>query len=232
MKHILVIDDDQATHLKVKAALGGEYEIFSCLDLKEAEEILSKREDISLALIDRMLPDGDGLLLCQKIRADDRLKQIPIIFLSGLTSESDKVSGLFAGADDYISKPFGGLELRARIQARLRTQTKTLVASRVELDLGTHRAFVNDPNGKREIILTRTEFKILTSLLQAMGQVLSRETLLQKVWGDHCNVNDRVIDTHISHLRKKIEGSGLSLQSSRGEGYRLDYEATREPISA
>lgn len=232
MKYVLLVDDDPMMHTTVKLALKSEFGVLGCFNLTEAQTLLSTRDDIVLVLLDRMLPDGDGLQLCQKIREDGDLAPIPIIFLSSLINESDRVSGFYAGADDYITKPFSALELRARVQARLRTQMQNLIAGKLVIDVSAHRVFLKDDQHATLLDLTRTEFKLLTFLIQSLGQVLSRELLLSKAWGDSMNVSDRVVDTHISHLRKKIKGSGLSLQSLRGEGYRLDYESSGSGLSA
>lgn len=224
MRNVLLVDDDPIMHMTVNLALKAEFGVIECFNLSEARTVLMNRDDIALVILDRMLPDGDGLQLCQDIREDSRFGPIPIVFLSSLIQESDKVSGFFAGADDYVTKPFSGLELRARIQARLRNQMQNLLAGNLELDVSAHRAFMKQQSQKLPLDLTRTEFKLLTLLIQSLGQVLPREVLLTKVWGDALNVNDRVVDTHISHLRRKIKGSGLSLQCLRGEGYRLDRE--------
>lgn len=219
MKQVLLIDDDQLIHSLVKGSIQNEYTLISCYSLAEAEKLLESSEPPSIILIDRMLPDGDGLSICARIRAIERTKSTPIIFLSGKDSEGDKVSGLFAGADDYVTKPFGPLELKARIQARLRSIPQKLFIAGLEIDLESQRVLTIDQ--RKEIDLTRIEYKMLVTLAQSLNRVFNRNTLLDKVWGANCNISDRVVDTHLSHLRKKIAGTGIIIESLRGEGYRL-----------
>lgn len=221
MKRILLIDDDNMTHKLVKLAIQQEFELVSVLDLKSADEILAKETSFDLFIIDRVLPDGDGLSLCQKIRQNERTQNIPIIFLSASTLETDKVAGLFAGADDYISKPFGGLELRARIHARLKLASTQFSFQDLLFEIGSSRVYLLLGELKKEIQLTRIEFKLLLMFAKSPDKIFSRSSILDQVWGNDMHVNDRVVDAHISHLRKKIDESSLTIESLRGEGYRL-----------
>lgn len=218
---IMLIDDDFTMHASVKAILGNTSSLISCHTIKDAESLLDGPEIPSLIIIDRVLPDGDGLSLCAKIRGSERLREIPIIFLSSLGTETDTVGGLFAGADDYIIKPVSPLELKARIQARLRSFSKKLVLGNLIVDLSAQRAFIQNDAVTTEIDLTRLEFKVLIALGKSPDRIFSRESLIETAWGDKVNVSDRVVDTHLSHLRKKLKGSGVEIESSRGAGYRL-----------
>lgn len=225
MKKILLVDDDLTIHTIIKGIVKDQWAVVSCASLNEANAFLDQENSPPLlAIIDRMLPDGDGVTLCNRIRSDSRLSSIPIIFLSALNSEAEKVTGLFAGADDYISKPFGVLEMKARIQARLRQGQKKISLGNLSVDLASHRVFIQKSEGVVEVELTRREFKILMTLIQSPDQIFSRELLLSKVWGEDTNVSDRVVDTSMSHLRKKIAGCGLILEALRGEGYRISVE--------
>lgn len=220
-RKILLLDDDRATHVIVKGVLDKGQVLISCFTLSEALTFLDQDELPALAIIDRMLPDGDGLTLCTKMRSEEHTKEIPIIFLSSKDSETDKVGGLFAGADDYICKPVGSLELKARILARLRSISKKIVAGGLSVDLASHRAYAEVDGIKQEIELTRIEFKVLVTLMQSPDRVFSRDRLLTDVWGPSSHVSDRVVDTHLSHLRKKLIGTGIKIDAIRGEGYRL-----------
>jgi DNA-binding response OmpR family regulator len=113
------------------------------------------------------------------------------------------------------------MELKARVQTRLKKTSTKVYAANLEVDFESHRAHLRSPQGLTEIVLTRTEFKILSTLIQSLDQVFSRDRLLSKVWGDEVSISDRVVDSHISHLRKKIAPAGISLESLRGEGYRM-----------
>lgn len=231
-RKILIVEDDPVIVGLVRASLKDDFEVKNAPSIASCIDMLQNETDFSLILIDRMLPDGDGLNLCGQIRQMDLLSQIPVIFLSAKNSESDKVSGLFAGADDYMTKPFGPLELKARVLARLRGQGRKFSAGRVSLDVEGFRAFVQNGDSKIELQLTPIEFKILSALMQSLGDVLTREVLLTRVWGQNCFVNDRVVDSHVSHLRKKLKDSGLLLEALRGEGYRLSSPSSKTSYAA
>lgn len=220
-RKILIVEDDQVVVSLVRAALKADFIVDNAVNLKQCMTLLQSETNYQLILIDRMLPDGDGLTLCGQIREMDGLAQVPVIFLSAKDSEADKVSGLFAGADDYMTKPFGLLELKARVLAHLRKQTRKLSAGHLHMDPESLRVFLHNGQEKTEILLTPLEFKLLQVLMNSLGDVISRENILVRVWGQETHVSDRVVDSHISHLRKKIRGSDLLLEGLRGEGYRL-----------
>lgn len=221
MKKILLVEDDLTTQKIVHYAIPSGMELIIAVSIAEALQILAEKDDISLLLVDRSLPDGDGIQICSQVRGNDRQSDLPIIFLSGRATETDKVTGLFAGGDDYVTKPFSVLELKARITSRLRTSSKKLFGGLIEVDLEKHRAYTKTSKGSVEIDLTRIEFKMLVLLMQTLDRLHSRDSILQKIWGDDLNVSDRVVDTHLSHLRKKLVNTGLVLEAVRGEGYRL-----------
>lgn len=225
MRTLLVVDDDPILHKSLALAFAPEFRMVFCATIAEAMQAIDREPEITLAIVDRRLPDGDGLSLLSELRRRPRSQSLPAIFLSGLTSESDRISGFFAGADDYVTKPFSVLELKARVQARLRALgSNRMAVGAIEIDLDAHRAHSTIGGARSEIALTRTEFKILVVLAQSLGSVIPRETLLARIWGDDTHVSDRVIDSHVSHLRKKIAGCGLALEPLRGEGYRLDLD--------
>lgn len=232
MKKILFVDDDEVTHKMVRHSLSGELPVISCFSLAEADKILESETEIAAVIIDRGLPDGDGISLCTRVRGIPHLKSVPIIFLSSASAETDKVGAFFAGADDYVTKPFGLLELKARIQARLRNRGSRLALGNLEINIESQRASFREGDQVSELDLTRTEFKILVTLMQSPDQVFGRESLLDKVWGVGCHVSDRVVDSHVSHLRRKISHTGVLLESLRGEGYRLTSAPTTISRSA
>ncbi|MEG0052259.1 MAG: phosphate regulon transcriptional regulator PhoB [Comamonas sp.] len=173
-------------------------------------------------LLDWMLPGASGLALARKWRADPRTKQIPILMLTARGDEPDKVSGLDAGADDYITKPFSTQELLARIRAVLRRRAPEQVATRVtvgtlELDASTHRVSY----AGEALKLGPTEFKLLNYLLNHPERVHSRAQLLDKVWGDHVFIEERTVDVHVKRLREALGDAGAMVQTVRGVGYRL-----------
>jgi DNA-binding response OmpR family regulator len=225
MKKIILVDDDPMTHHLVQQCLPDDGRLFSFYDVKSGLAALIADSDWALAIIDRILPDGDGLTICAKIRSEKALDRIPILFLSAQDSESDKVAGLFAGADDYVAKPFGLLELKARIMARLRVTAKSLRLGPLAVELDNYRAYVESPPAApQDLDLTKLEFKMLVMFLKNPDRVHDRHSLLDSVWGKDHHITDRVVDTHVSHLRKKLKAAGLELESLRGEGYRLVYK--------
>jgi DNA-binding response OmpR family regulator len=232
MVKILVIEDEPGIAFSLETDLETEgYEVSVVGDGAEAvPRALS--EPFDLILLDVMLPNKDGFEVCRELR--HRGLKTPIILLTAKTHEAEKVLGLDVGADDYVTKPFSPRELRARIRARLRgAETKrneTEGADRseeihrfgnCELDLGR---FELRRNGQR-LDTTTTELKLLAAFVRNRGRLLTRERLLDEVWGTGISVTDRVIDNHVVSLRKKIEDESAApryLISVRGLGYRFD----------
>ena len=175
-----------------------------------------------LILLDVMLPKKDGFQVCRELRRGGA--QTPIILLTARASEAEKVLGLQLGADDYVTKPFSPLELRARIQAVLRRSSaaEPAVYRFGNMEVNFERCELRKQDAVVE--LTAVEFKLLSTFIRSRGRVLSRQQLLETVWAD-ANCGDRVVDTHVSNLRKKIEpdlGEPRYLVSVRGMGYRFD----------
>lgn len=217
-----MVDGDHTLCPLVSMALRSDASVHWVETIEEAKEVLLSRRDFDMVVTDRVLPDGDGIALCQWIRSEVGDANLSVVFLTTLEDEADTVAGYFAGADDYIPKPLSPLLFRARILARFRQQVVSPVKlGRLEVDQAAQRVFLEEGGRKREINLTRTEFKILKTLSDSIDRVYSREELLFRVWGDSCHVTDRVIDTHISHLRRKIVSSLIRIECLRGEGYRL-----------
>ncbi|MFC3531568.1 phosphate regulon transcriptional regulator PhoB [Vogesella facilis] len=180
-----------------------------------------------LVLLDWMLPGASGVEIARKLRADERTRQIPIIMLTARSDEQDKVQGLDAGADDYITKPFSPRELLARIKAVLRRRAPQMTDDAVEvkglrLDPVTHRVQGNGDT----IDLGPTEFRLLHFFMTHAERVHSRTQLLDQVWGDHVFVEERTVDVHIRRLRSALEGTGHDglIQTVRGTGYRFSAQ--------
>jgi two-component system, OmpR family, phosphate regulon response regulator PhoB len=177
-------------------------------------------------LLDWMLPGQPGIELARKWRREPRTKAIPILMLTARGDEPDKVAGLDAGADDYITKPFSTQELLARIRAVLRRRAPEQVKDAVSigelsLDASTHRAaWKGEP-----VKLGPTEFKLLHYLMKHPERVHSRSQLLDKVWGDHVFIEERTVDVHIKRLRESLGDAGLMIETVRGAGYRLTAPA-------
>ena len=176
----------------------------------------------SLILLDWMLPGESGLVLAKRWRADPRTQAIPIIMLTARGDESDRVSGLDAGADDYIAKPFSTKELLARVRAVLRRRTpeqtgEALTLGALTLDPATYRVSFDE----QALKLGPTEFKLLHFLLGHPERVHSRAQLLDKVWGDHVYIEERTVDVHVKRLREALGQGGNMIETVRGAGYRL-----------
>jgi len=177
-----------------------------------------------VVVLDWMLPGESGLAFARRLRTDTRTRDLPILMLTARAMENDKISGLEAGADDYLTKPFSPRELNARIKAVLRRRAPQLSGDAVEieglrLDPATHR--VNA--GSERIALSPSEFKLLHFLLTHPGRVYSRAQLLDHVWGDHVYIEERTVDVHIRRLRKALEPTGHHrlIDTVRGAGYGL-----------
>ncbi|WP_395685182.1 phosphate regulon transcriptional regulator PhoB [Caenimonas koreensis] len=178
-------------------------------------------------LLDWMLPGQTGLALSRKWRADARTKLVPILMLTARGDEPDKIAGLDAGADDYITKPFSTQELLARIRAVLRRrapeQASDVVSiSGLVLDAATHRVNWQD----KPVKVGPTEFKLLHYLMKHPERVHSRSQLLDKVWGDHVFIEERTVDVHVKRLRESLgPAAGGLIETVRGAGYRLSAQA-------
>ena len=176
-------------------------------------------------LLDWMLPGQSGVQLARKWRSEGRTKGIPILMLTARGDEPDKVAGLDAGADDYITKPFSTQELLARIRAVLRRRAPEQVSDSVAigalaLDAATHRvAWRGQP-----VKVGPTEFKLVHYLMKHPERVHSRSQLLDKVWGDHVFIEERTVDVHVKRLRESLGGAGLMIETVRGAGYRLSAD--------
>lgn len=176
-----------------------------------------------LIILDLMLPDADGFELCRDIRKDGATSHIPIIMLTAKGQETDKVTGLDLGADDYITKPFAPRELTARVKAVLRRsghQVEGPISIGDSLTIDPERFEVKTSTGN--IHLTQAEFKILYLLASNMGRVFSREKILDHLWGNEKAVLDRTVDVHMKNLRDKLGETGKLITNIRGVGYKLE----------
>ncbi len=223
MIRILIVEDD------TNIALGLEYDLklegYSVELCTDGESACRRAREVPFGLIvlDLMLPRKDGFAVCRELRRAGL--KTPILILTAKVQEAEKVLGLELGADDYVTKPFSPLELRARIRALLRRgvaeRPDTYIFGDIEVDFD--RGEVR--RGGSHVDVTATEFKLLTALIQRRGHLLSREQLLDAVWGVGNYPTDRVVDNHMMNLRRKIErdpGTPRHLISVRGLGYRFE----------
>ena len=182
-----------------------------------------EKEKPQLVLLDIMLPEEDGISVLGKIRSDPGYKDIPVIMLTAKNTEYDKVTGLDAGADDYIAKPFGMMELAARVRAVLRrtentVQTEEWQYRELYVNVDAHIVKVGD----REVALTLKEFELLTTLLKNRGIVQTRDNLLSRIWGYEFDGESRTLDVHVRTLRQKLGTAGEYIETVRGVGYKIE----------
>ncbi|MBU3725647.1 MAG: phosphate regulon transcriptional regulatory protein PhoB [Burkholderiaceae bacterium] len=225
---ILIVEDEPAIAELLAINLGfAGYRIIQALDAEEAMGLIGG-ELPDLILLDWMLPGMSGARLAERLRAENRTREIPIIMLTARADESDKVQGLESGADDYITKPFSPKELMARIKAVLRRRAPQLTddviaLSGLRLDPATHRLWGSTADGEVPLDLGPTEFRLLHFFMTHPERVYSRSQLLNQVWGDHVYVEERTVDVHIRRLRKALESTGQDqlIETVRGSGYRF-----------
>lgn len=222
-ERILIVEDEEDIIEMISYNLKKEkYEVISVTDGENAVSVV-KAERPSLIILDLMLPKLDGLEVCRILKSHDLAKKIPIIMLTAKSQETDKVIGLELGADDYITKPFSPKELIARIRAVLRryksdVDDKTVEISGIVIDRNRFKVTISG----KDIILTPKEFKILEFMAKRPGRVLSRDKILDGVFGYESSVYDRTVDAHIKSLRKKLGKAKTCIETVRGMGYRFN----------
>ncbi len=230
MRALIVEDEPAISELLAINLRHNGFEPVVCMDGEQAQrELDAVLPDI--VLLDWMLPGASGIALARKWRSSERTRQVPILLLTARSEESDKIQGLDAGADDYITKPFSTQELMARIRAILRRRTpeqgdEALKIGMLELDSATHRV----SHSGAELKVGPTEFKLLRYLMAHPERVHSRAQLLDKVWGDHVFIEERTVDVHIKRLREALQSAGGMIDTVRGAGYRITAQATSQTV--
>ena len=223
MAKILIVEDDKDIALGLQEDLTHHGFQIETVGDGEIALHLAKKEDWDLIILDLMLPRKDGFAICQELRR--KKIKTPIIMLTAKTHEAEKIFGLELGADDYVTKPFSPRELRARINAVLRrTQEESLGKYQFgDCEVDFDRSEVRCKS--KPVNLTALEFRLLGAFIQRRGRVLSRDQLIDAAWGPSTIVTERVVDTHILNLRKKIEPTPEKprhICSVRGIGYRFE----------
>lgn len=223
-KKILCIEDDLTIQTLVEASLR-DYEVISVNTLMEADVLLKSRNDFSALLIDIQLPDGDGLRFLTQITNNDKYKNVPTMILSHHADISNKVMAFSFGADDFIGKPFDPIELHARVSAKVRkrdNETENVQTKKIGdllIDFNRQKAFHFHKGKETDLNLTSIELKILSLLTKRLEHVYSRDQIMDQVWGQ-TNISDRTVDSHVAHLRQKIEVTTASIETSKNFGYR------------
>lgn len=214
---LLLVEDDKnlADGLLVSLEQAG----YECLHAERISEVSPLWEKADLVILDRQLPDGDSVEHLKKWR---EISPVPVILLTALVTIKDKVSGLDAGANDYLTKPFAEAELFARIRAQLRMQSddmqeddSTVVVNSLKIDKTTREVVLDNT----PVTLTRTEFDLLLFLASNLGRVFTRDELLDHVWGYNHFPTTRTVDTHVLQLRQKLPG--IDIETLRGVGYKM-----------
>lgn len=225
MEKILVVEDEKNIRELIAFNLeNAGYEVDTAADGREALDKLS--EEIDLVVLDLMLPEIDGMEVCRRMRGSESLRQTPIIMLTAKGEEVERILGLEMGADDYMTKPFSPRELVARIKAIFRRikefkadsekiKDEVIEAGKLKLDIPRHEVVY----GEEKIVLTPKEFELLRYLVINQGRVLSRDLLLEKIWGYEYAGDTRTVDVHVRRLRKKINSDYIT--TVRGVGYKF-----------
>ena len=225
---VLVVEDEPSIQELIAASL--RHSGYKVLRADSAEDAMLLVTEVlpDVVLLDWMLPGLSGIQYARRLRSEERTTGLPIIMLTARSDEHDKVSGLDAGADDYLTKPFSPRELQARIKAVLRRRAPQMTEDSVEIaglriDPVTHRVSGN----KQTLELGPTEFRLLHFFMTHAERVHSRTMLLDQVWGDHVFVEERTVDVHIRRLRAALEISGHDrlIQTVRGSGYRFSAQS-------
>jgi two-component system, OmpR family, phosphate regulon response regulator PhoB len=221
MERVLIVDDDPDIVRLVRYNLShAGYEVQIATTGRQALELVQKQPP-DLIVLDVMLPDVDGLEVCRTLRQQTPSRRIPILMLTARGEEIDRVVGFELGADDYVSKPFSPRELVLRVKSILRRagtdRTDVMHVGNIQVLPDRRQCFI----GTARVTLTAKEFDLLYELMKARGNVLTREVLMDRVWGYHGDATSRTLDTHVRRLREKLGPDGGCVETVRGIGYRI-----------
>jgi len=222
---ILVVEDEAALSLLLTYNLESEGYAVARAERGDDAEVMLAEMAPDLVILDWMLPGVSGFELCRRMRARDATRDLPVIMLTARGEESERVRGLSIGADDYVVKPFSVPELMARVRSLLRRARPERIAGRLQVgELMLDRTARRVRRGERDIHLGPTEFRLLEHLMEKPGRVFSRAQLLDSVWGDAAEIDERTVDVHVGRLRKAIvRGRERDpLRTVRGAGYSFD----------
>ncbi len=224
MHRILLVEDSKEIYQMVSQSASQLAELTWAKSVKEAKEEIAKT-NFDLLILDVDLPDGNGIEFCSSLQGSH--SHIAIFFLTGHITLSEKVMGFSAGADDYITKPFFPLELRARLESRLRKKKQQEVQAdnfkwkELQINKSRQEVMILENNNYQKIDLTSLEFKILMYFAARIGEVIIRDQILNDIWGQDIHVYHRSVDTHVSKLRKKLGPVAHILESIHGAGYKF-----------
>ena len=225
MPRILVVEDEAALSLLLTYNLESEGYAVARAERGDDAEVMLAESTPDLVILDWMLPGVSGFELCRRMRAREATRDLPVIMLTARGEESERVRGLSIGADDYVVKPFSVPELMARVRSLLRRARPERIAGRLQAgDITLDRTARRVRRGERDIHLGPTEFRLLEHLMEKPGRVFSRAQLLDAVWGDAAEIDERTVDVHVGRLRKAIVRGREPdpLRTVRGAGYAFD----------
>lgn len=223
--HVLVVEDEQALGLLLSYNLEAEGFTVERVERGDEAELRLNEMPPDLLILDWMLPGVSGLEICRRLRARESTRTLPVIMLTARGEEGERVRGLSVGADDYVVKPFSVPELMARVRSLLRRSRPERVASRLSAgDLDLDRETRRVRRGTRDIHLGPTEFRLLDYLMERPGRVFSRSQLLDGVWGQSVEIDERTVDVHVGRLRKALSRGRERdpIRTVRGAGYSFD----------
>ena len=223
--YILVVEDEQALGLLLSYNLEAEGFTVERVERGDEAEVRLSEMPPDLVILDWMLPGVSGLEICRRLRARESTRTLPVIMLTARGEEAERVRGLSVGADDYVVKPFSVPELMARVRSLLRRSRPERVASRLSAgDLDLDRETRRVRRGTRDIHLGPTEFRLLDYLMERPGRVFSRSQLLDGVWGQSVEIDERTVDVHVGRLRKSLSRGRERdpIRTVRGAGYSFD----------
>jgi len=223
-ERILVVDDEPDVTELLCYTLNAKGFVVEALNDPNRCVDFAREFEPDLIVLDVMMPELSGIQICRMLRASASLKKVPVLFLTAKAEEADRVQGLEAGADDYVSKPFSTKELVLRVQSILRrsregrqAEARVLEVGGLALDLGRHELRLHG----ELVALTATEFRLLHLLMSRRGRVQSREHLLLNVWNYETEIETRTVDTHVRRLREKLGSEADWVETVRGVGYRF-----------
>ena len=226
IQRILVVEDSEDSFALIRHAIGNIAELVWAQDLKSAHQKLNEKS-YSLILLDLDLPDGDGMAFCSVLQTSEALAHIPVVLITARDSMSDKIMGFAVGADDYVTKPFHLLELRSRIETKLkkieiRDASAMLIRIHgIEIDRDKRTVTIPDGEERVQLELTSKEFMVLVMFASNPGKIFSRQEVIEKVWGKNIFIGDRIVDTHTSKTKKKLGVLGDVIETVHGVGYRM-----------
>jgi DNA-binding response OmpR family regulator len=233
-KKILVLEDDKIQIDLVHAVLVDEYDLVCCRTIEEAENNLHDNR-FDMFMVDINLPDGNGLNFCTRLRNDKNFEAIPVFVISSNSDVYTKISSLELGADDYITKPVHPIELKTKIKNKFRRLeiesgvTNFYKIDKFHIDYEKRRLLIENKNAEaKEVELTNKEFDLFALLARNEGRIFSRQELIDRIWFKNMSITDRVIDTHMAAIRKKIKPYSNYITSEYGIGYKFKITAVKK----